>query len=136
ARIAREMALGAADEQYAAIADHAMHQMKAMDCYIAVRGSHNVNEMSDVPPQRMKLLAAQMRPVLDERVNKTRWCVLRWPHPAMAQSAGMSTEAFEDFYFRVCLLDYGKLKRGMDTLAALMTKTDQVRITGPGTDLR
>lgn len=136
AKISRELAMGATEDQYAVIAGTAMHQMKAMDCYIAIRGSHNVNELSDVPTKRMQLLSAKMRPVLNERVNKTRWCVLRWPHPSMAQSAGMSTEAFEDFYFRVCLLDYAKLRSGMNALAKLMTKTKLVHITGPGTDLR
>jgi len=135
ARISREMARAGAEEQYDLIADHAMHQMQSMDCYIAIRGSHNVNELSDVPPKKMQMLSTKMRPVLNERVNKTRWCVLRWPNPSMAQGAGMSTEAFEDFYFRVCLLDYAKFKRGMNALAKLMTETNEVHITGPGTDL-
>lgn len=135
ARISRELGMAATEEQYATISKNAMHQMKGMDCYIAIRGSHNVNELSDIPPANMKMLASKMRPVMNERVNKTRWCVLRWPHPSMAQSAGMSTEAFEDFYFRVCLLDYGKLKRGMNALAKLMTDAKTVHITGPGTDL-
>ncbi len=136
AKISRELAMGATEDQYDVIAGTAMHQMKSMDCYIAIRGSHNVNELSDVPAKRMQLLSGKMRPVLNQRVNKTRWCVLRWPHPSMAQSAGMSTEAFEDFYFRVCLLDYGKLRAGMSALAKLMTKTKLVHIVGPGTDLR
>jgi aminopeptidase len=136
AKISREMGRRATEEQYAAIAKNAMHQMKNMDCYIAIRGSHNVNELSDVPAKKMQMLSAKMRPVLNERVNKTRWCVLRWPNPSMAQSAGMSTEAFEDFYFRVCLLEYKKLSRGMDALAKLMTETNDVHIMGPGTDLR
>lgn len=135
-RISREMAMAATEDQYATIAKHAMHQMKSMDCYIAIRGSHNVNELSDVPAKKMQMLSTKMRPVLNERVNKTRWCVLRWPNPSMAQSAGMSTEAFEDFYFRVCLLDYGKLKKGMQALADLMSETEEVHIMGPGTDLR
>lgn len=135
ARITREMGMAATEEQYSTIAKNAMHQMKGMDCYIAIRGSHNVNELADVPAKNMQMLSTKMRPVLNERVNNTRWCVLRWPHPSMAQSAGMSTEAFEDFYFRVCLLDYGKLKRGMNALAKLMTDTKLVHITGPGTDL-
>jgi aminopeptidase len=67
---------------------------------------------------------------------KTRWCVLRWPSPNMAQSAGMSTEAFEDFYFNVCTLDYGKMQPGMAALKAAMEATDLVEIKGPGTDLR
>jgi aminopeptidase len=110
--------------------------MKKMDAYIALRGGHNITEMSDVTPEKMKLLSRKMKPVLDWRVKKTRWCVLRWPTPSMAQSAGMSTEAFEDFYFRVCTLDYGKMVPGMKALAELMMKTDQVEIKGPGTDLR
>ena len=136
AKISREMARGATEDQYASIARTAMQQMKSMDCYIAIRGSNNVNELSDVAAKKMQMLSSKMRPVLNERVNKTRWCVLRWPNPSMAQSAGMSTEAFENFYFEVCLLEYSKLKRGMNALARLMTDTNEVHIKGPGTDLR
>jgi aminopeptidase len=107
-----------------------------MDAYIAVRGSHNITELSDVPPEQMKLVAKKMRPVTDWRVQKTKWVVLRWPSPSMAQLASMSTEAFEDFYFDVCTLDYRKLQPGMKALKALMDKTDRVEIKGPGTDLR
>src|SRR5690606_32848804 len=64
-----------------------------------------------------------------------KWVVLRYPNPSMAQLAGMSTEAFEDFYFRVCNLDYAKMDRAMDPLKELMDRTDRVRIVGPGTDL-
>ncbi|MEI9894666.1 MAG: aminopeptidase [Chthoniobacter sp.] len=77
-----------------------------------------------------------MKPVLDWRVKKTRWCVLRWPSPSMAQSAGMSTEAFEKFFFDVCTLNYSKMQPGMKALKAAMEATDQVEIKGPGTDLR
>jgi aminopeptidase len=54
----------------------------------------------------------------------------------MAQLASMSTEAFEDFYFRVCLLDYAELMPAMKALGKLMDKTDKVHIKGPGTDLK
>ncbi len=47
----------------------------------------------------------------------------------------MSTEAFEDFYFDVCNLDYSKMDRAMDPLKELMDRTDRVRLVGPGTDL-
>jgi aminopeptidase len=70
------------------------------------------------------------------RVNNTRWCVLRWPTSAMAQQAGMSTQAFEDFFFKVCLLDYAALIPAMNSLKKLMDKAKEVHITGPGTDLR
>ncbi|MDB4657469.1 aminopeptidase [Verrucomicrobiales bacterium] len=135
-KIAREMGIGATEGQYKVISKNALAQMKSMDCYIAIRGSNNINELSDVPAKNMQMVASQMRPVLNHRVNKTRWCVLRWPHPSMAQSAGMSTEAFEDFYFRVCLLNYGALKKGMTALEKLMTSAEEVHLKGPGTDLR
>jgi len=54
----------------------------------------------------------------------------------MAQMAGMSTEAFEEFFFRVCTLDYSKMEQAMRPLKDLMDHTERVRITGPGTDLR
>ncbi|MBB08241.1 MAG: aminopeptidase [Roseibacillus sp.] len=134
-RVARELLNGATDEQYRLLAKHRMAEMRDMDAYIAIRGSHNIAELSDVPAGRMDLAQGHTRKVLRHRVEKTKWCVLRWPHAAMAQQAGMSTEAFEDFYFRVCLLDYKALKPAMNALGRLMTKTDRVHIKGPGTDL-
>src|SRR5437773_1465081 len=135
ARINRALALEASDRQLNLLARHELARMKKMDAYIAVRGSNNITELSDVPPEKMKLLVKKMRPVQDHRVRKTKWVVLRWPTPAMAQLAGMSTEAFENFYFKVCTLDYRKLQPGMKVLKALMQKTDRVEIKGPGTDL-
>ena len=135
-RLQREMLLGATDEQYKRIAKLQMAEVREMDAYIAVRGSHNITELSDIPAGRMAMAQSHMRRVIDHRVKKTKWCVLRWPHPAMAQQAGMSTEAFEDFYFRVCLLDYEALLPGMRALQRLMDRTDEVHLTGPGTDLK
>jgi aminopeptidase len=135
-RVNRALALEASDRQLNLMASHELMRMKKMNAYIAVRGSNNVTELSDVPPEKMKLIGRKMRRVQDQRVKKTKWVVLRWPTPSMAQLAGMSTEAFEDFYFDVCTLDYRKLLPGMKALKRLMEKTDRVQIKGPGTDLR
>lgn len=136
ARITRELVLGAEEAQYAPYAKVEKHRMESMDAYIALRGSENIFESSDVPAERVQLVSRLMKPVLDHRVNKTKWVVLRWPTSAMAQQAAMSTEAFEDFYFRVCTLDYRRMIPGMKALADLMRKTDRVHIKGPGTDLQ
>lgn len=133
--VTREIMKHADPEGYDLQCDNSLALMKEMDAYIAVRGSHNITEMSDVPADKMKMVMEKMRPVINERVNNTRWCVLRWPTPAMAQQAGMSTEAFEDFYFRVCLLDYKSMLPAMNALKKLMDKTNKVHIKGPGTDL-
>lgn len=135
-RLGREMLLGATDSQYETVSKHLMAEMKDVDAYIAVRGSRNISETGDVPSKRMALAMKHLRPVLDHRVKNTKWCVLRWPTPSMAQQAGMSTEAFEDFYFKVCLVDYKALVPAANALKRLMDQTDLVEICGPGTDLR
>jgi aminopeptidase len=136
AQVNREIALEASDRQLNLAARHELARMKKMDAYIALRGSNNITEMSDVPVAKLQLVAKKMRPVQDQRVKKTKWVVLRWPTPSMAQLASMSTEAFENFYFDVCTLDYRKLQPGMKALKALLQKTDRVEVKGPGTDLR
>src|SRR6266436_5604144 len=100
ARIGRELALEASDRQLTLAAGHELARMKKMHAYIALRGSNNITELSDVPV------------------------------------AKMSTQAFEDFYFEVCTLDYRRLQPGMKALKTLMERTDRVEIKGPGTDLR
>jgi aminopeptidase len=129
--------LSASKEQIEHWAGMDLLRMKDMDCYVAIRAGDNASDMSDVPEDKMKLYNLHYRkPVhLDQRVNQTRWVVLRYPNPSMAQSANMSTERFEQFYFQVCNLDYAKMSAAMDPLHSLMTRTDKVRIVSPGTDL-
>jgi aminopeptidase len=134
-RVGREQMLGMTPEQARDVRDLEMFRMKKMAAYIAIRGADNMNENADVPSDRMQMYSKVIRPVLDYRVNKTRWCVLRWPTPSMAQAAGMSTEAFENLYFDVCTMDYARMAKAMTPLEKLMTRTDQVHLKGPGTDL-
>ncbi len=134
-RITRELLRGMTSPQAALVRDLELFRMKKMEAYIAVRGSANANENADVASEQMAVYSRLTRPVLNHRVSKTRWCVLRWPTPSMAQAAGMSTEAFENLYFDVCTLDYRKMARAMVPLERRMRKADQVRIKSPGTDL-
>jgi len=134
-RVGREQLLGITETQAKDIRDLELARMKKMQAYIAVRGADNMNENSDVPSDRMKLYSQVIRPVLDYRVNKTNWCVLRWPSPSMAQAAGMSTEAFENLYFDVCTMDYPKMAKAQTPLQKRMAKADKVHLKGPGTDL-
>lgn len=125
------------EERLQVLADLELYRMKKMDAYIGMRGSHNITELSDVSPERMKLQAEVLfKPVhVEQRVKHTRWVVLRWPTPSMAQQAGLSTEAFEDFYFQVCSADYAAMAKAVVPLKELMDSTDKVRITAPGTEL-
>ncbi len=113
-------------------------QMEQVQAYVGLRAAANAAELADVPADRMDLYQRLVtQPVhLDHRVNHTKWVVLRYPNPAMAQLANMSTEQFEDFYFRVCTMDYERMAEAMEPLKRRMEDTDRVHITGPGTDLQ
>jgi aminopeptidase len=131
----RQLMMQATQEQLEKLAAFEMVQMKEMDAYLGIRAMDNVNETADVPGEKQQSYAKYyVRPIQDQRINHTRWCVLRYPTPSMAQSANMSTEAFEDFYFNVCLLDYDKMAQAMIPFKKLMESTDVVHITGPDTD--
>ncbi len=136
-RVQREILLGATEEYFRALASYDAFLMNDMDAYIGLRGGNNCLEQSDVPSEaKANESLYYFYPVHEKiRVAKTNWVVLRWPTEGMAQKAGMSTEAFEDFYFKVCNLDYGKMNKAMDSLKDLMDRTDKVRITGKDTDL-
>ncbi len=137
--VRRQLVLGMTEENAAAIAEIERYEMERMTAYIALRGGSNAFEFSDVPAETMTMWnRVYTQPVVFEtRVPKTKWVALRWPSPGMAQQAGLSTVAFEDFYFRVCTLDYARMRRAAEPLQDLMARTDEVRIVGPGeTDLR
>jgi aminopeptidase len=134
-RVSRELLLGMEAGQAKTVRDLEMFRMKRVQAYIAIRGAHNASETSDVPSARTQLYSKTMRPVLDQRVNKTKWCVLRWPTPSMAQAANMSTEAFENLYFDVCTMNYPKMARAMIPLERRMRKANRVHLKSPGTDL-
>ena len=137
-RILRALVDGADASQIDAWAAYDLERMRKMDAYIGVRGSDNVSEMASVDEASMSLFGRDyQKPVhFEQRVKKTKWCVLRWPTPSMAQLAGMSTDEFEDFYFRVCCLDYGRMAKAAARLQERMERADKVHILGPGdTDL-
>lgn len=133
----RALLMNCSEEQMKMMSKYEADRMSDMDAYIGLRAGNNITELADVPSDNMSTYFKHFwNPVHGEiRVPKTRWVVLRYPNYSMAQSANMSTEAFEDFYFNVCNLDYSKMSIAMDNLVKLMEKTDKVHIKGEGTDL-
>jgi aminopeptidase len=137
-RIMRELVLNASEAQMKTWGEADLDRMSRVQAYIALRGARNINEMADVPADRLELYNTHyLKPVhFERRLKHTKWCVLRMPNASMAQQAGMSTEAFENFYFDVCNIDYPRLARSLRPLVERMERAKEVHISGPETDLR
>ncbi len=136
-RVEREMLMCCNEEQICLMAKVAAAEMQEMDCYIGVRASDNISESKDVPAKNREMYTRLfMEPVhMKIRVPNTRWVVLRYPNASMAQLSDMSTESFEDYYYRVCNLDYAKMGEAMKPLIELMNRTDKVRLIAKDTDI-
>lgn len=133
----RNMLENATEEQIKLYGKHDEARMKDMDAYIGIRASSNTSELSNIDNKIMDMYNKYYTvPVhFEERVKRTKWCILRYPNNSMAQMSKMSLEQFEDFYFKVCNLYYEKMSKAMENLKKLMDKTDKVHIIGPETDL-
>jgi aminopeptidase len=136
-QVQRNYLLEADEGSMKRLAEFELIQIKNTTCYIGLRGPDNIFETSGVPREKLDMFMRLIRkPVhLEYRVNHTRWCVMRYPNPAMAQLAERSTADFADYYYSVCLVDYAKMAVSAKPLADLMARTDRVRLVGPGTEL-
>ena len=125
------------DNQIKIYAKHDKFRMKDMDAYIGIKAQKNISSLNNLSKKTMELYNKYYTtPVhFEERVKNTKWCILRYPNDSMAQMSKMSTDAFEDFYFKVCNLDYAKMSNAMEPLKKLMNSTDHIHILGNGTDL-
>lgn len=134
-KIIAELCMGCDEEQLNYQTDYLLYEGREMDVYIGVRAFDNVSELADVPAEKLNLYWRINKPTRDQLVDNTKWSVLKYPNPAMAQLACISTEKFTDFFYDVCTIDYEKMSKAMDPLVELMNKTDKVHIISPGTDL-
>lgn len=123
-------------EQLETQASWQMQVYQDVSAVIIIVGEENDAEMAEIPMEIHKLRGEIMKPVSEFYVNNRKWVLLNYPTKGLAQKAGMSTSAFEDYLFKVCTFDYESMSYAVAPLKELMEKTDRVRITGPGTDLQ
>lgn len=122
--------------QNQAEADH-LPLMKQMQAFIGIRATENIYEGAGVSSAANKAYAESfLKPVhFDQRVNHTKWCILRYPSASFAMNAKMPSRDFSRFYYNACLLDYNKLRDAMKPLEERLRKTREIRLAGRGTDI-
>ena len=115
--------------------EHVMALFEAMETYIAIRGSDNVTETSDVDPETTAAYQQAVEPILDERLSKT-WCLTQFPTPSHAQLAGLSTEAYENFVWDAVNKDWDAVREHQARLVDVLEGATEVRIrSGDATDV-
>ncbi|MDL2220574.1 aminopeptidase [Eubacteriales bacterium OttesenSCG-928-N14] len=136
-RITRAVYLGMDDAGFGEYAKYLLPRLEDMQGYVSFSGHGNEFELSDVPGETMQSFRRNIWQPMDETMNRnhTRWVVVNYPTAIQAQKAGMSTQAFTDFFFDVCTVDYAAMSAAMDPLVDLMNRTEQVRIVAKDTDL-
>lgn len=136
AAVNRNFIMGITEEAMEVWYKYQVTRMKDMDAYVSIRKQDNIYEYSDIPAEKMAIYNKYHGLVhYGHRLPHTKWCVLRYPNGSMAQLSGMSTEAFEDFFYAANCIDYKRLNEIACTLNKLCARTDKVRIKAPGTDL-
>ncbi len=113
------------------------HALETCDALIVVEAPENTRDASDLPAERMAAMQGAYRPAM-ERIfrHEVPWVGCQYPTPALAQEAGMSSEAFADFLFEASLRDWDAERVRMQRYADLFDAAEEVRIVGEGTDLR
>lgn len=136
--IQRELLRNMSEEQMNIQSEFESTIMSNMNVYIEIKDDDNLFELSDIPPEKWKMYhSLYYKPVhWDIRLPKTKWVTVRYPSKVFAQKFGMSTEAFEDFYFNTVLADYERMGEIMQPLKERMDKADNVKIITPTTDLQ
>ncbi|MBD5151489.1 MAG: aminopeptidase [Oscillibacter sp.] len=135
-RLQREVILQAGDSQLEMMCKHELAIAGEMDCFLSVHAAHNAFEFSDIPAEKMdNYFKRYAMPTVLQRMKRDRWAGINYPCASEAQALGVSQQAYEDFFFDVCTMDYPRMKEAARPLAALMDKTDAVHIIGQGTDL-
>ena len=113
------------------------HVLAHADALLAISAPENTRDGSDIAPERTAAVQGAYHDVTARfGAGDVPWVMCWYPTSALAQDAGLSLAAFEDFLYGACLRDWEAEHRRISRHAALFDAADEVRIVGEGTDLR
>ncbi len=135
--IKRQLIIHGSKEQFEIMKKHEAALLEQIDVYINMMDSDNCFDMSDVPQEKRTLYQKYyFRPINFEIiVPKLRWLTVDYPSVSSAQQFGMSTEAYEKYFFQAVNTDYKKLHEAMIPLKAILDSGSHIQILSPNIDL-
>lgn len=110
--------------------------IKQMDGYVEIKAAQNYAEFATLSYWQRNLYLKHYRKQINMARGKTKWVCLICPNDGLAQLAGMGTDMFKDYFFKITNIDYDKLGRATEPIAKRMREVDKVRIVTKDTDLR
>ena len=136
ASLERDLLCHGADDQIAWVPEPSEMAMEWADVYIGIRGSSNPSLLSSISPEKISARRKAIGHISALRTEKTRWVLVRVPGDSMAQQAGIGLDEMMALFFEAVLKDWEREAKYYDEIRSLFTGANDVRIVGPGTDLR
>jgi len=106
------------------------------DSVLSLRGTRNTSASVDVPDETQQAYRSARTGLREARMD-TDWVSTLHPTRALAQQAGMSYEAYQEFVYDAILRDWESLADEMAQLTDLLDEDSEVRLVkkSDGTDL-
>ena len=124
----------AEDVEFAEDPAHELALYRNADSVLVLGGGRNSAALADVPAATRQA-ASRARTGVREARMATDWVSTVHPTRALAQQAGMSYEAYQEFVYDAVLRDWEELAEEMARVKQVLDDGSQVRITKEGTDL-
>jgi aminopeptidase len=112
-----------------------------LDRRLRIDAPANTSELADVDPALIAAVSVARQDV-QRAAAKVPWCLTLLPTPALAQAAGMPTQAYADFVTRALFLDrpdpaaaWQALRERQAKLIDRLSSARTIRIEADGTDL-
>ncbi len=126
----------AQDRQLDDFPRHRLQAMKRATVYIGINAAQNTRILAQVPMAKLMRREKVLRPLVNRRVNHTRWVITRYPTTGLAQDARMSLKDLEDLYFKSCHIDWPLFSRRLTRLRRMLRRAASVHIRSSDSDLR
>jgi aminopeptidase len=127
----------APEELLSTVPELESRMIEQIGALVEIVAPENTREGSDVEPERMATLRQAFRPLFEKFMrDEVPWVGCQFPTHALAQDAGMTLEAFEDFLYGAVLIDWEAARASMRRIADRFDAARDVRVVGEETDIR
>ena|SRR3989304_2077735 len=114
----------------------AFYEIKNSDVWIAIRATPNTRGLTNIDSYKISKRSLVVRPLINWRVEKTRWVITNFPVETLAQEADMSLADYEDFVYGATIgIDWNELYKKQEKLRKIIDSVQNVRIIGKDTDI-